>query len=683
MSTLSEISKAIQEIRQLLKKSLTPEFFNSVKTACDAISKILNDPNISQNVKGILTEFNKLLKEANDRGLVDEVVRLTEEVQKKLCELDMAAFNNTLRDIADLLEQAKNAQLIDHIVDALKAAQSIGDFVELAKTFMDGPIGSALIKYGPCAPIVGIALKLALSNFQGKKSNSEIVELLKENNRLLSIGTLRGIQSLLEVKYASYEDKKLKLAHGTYDFDPEFRKKMIEKMNHDDFFIKTVPLIDQEKVSELSVIQNKLEELLKKFAEPEIKNENLEHYLGYIGKGYEQYWNELLNYLVYFHQTLRLEKLNKPELSRHERNYDSICRLYGKKEVHAIMKGLTKNFSINGGDSLYYELANSLEDSPGVFLILTQYLSLYKNVPDQNQLPKPIVQLQTYYHDKAEQFIEEEWKKIEWPIGHEHLNLELDKTMIDIIRARAFAEFCQNTSRYFFGLYPVPRELYNGVLDFPRGIWHTIRHPINTIKGFGSLFTTDGWTNIGRSIWHHPIRVLTPAVISGGCSYGVGHLPGVLAPTTQATAHIHTLNGVISTTSIKTTGALSAQTAAMATPTLTLPNLISAATTQETKKIVDKNSSQETSAIKELSIYVTPEDWSTLWNRLLSPGEQLKTGLHAYILIGEWSEEIKHQKQTEALRVNTLTANSNSFFTATPSTLAELKIRKPLNTPQI
>lgn len=162
MSTLSEVSKAIQEIRKLLQKSLTPDFFKSVQAACDAVTKILNDPNISQNIKGILEEFNKLLKEANEKGLIGEVVRLTEEVRKKLSALDMASVNHILKNFGDLLEQAQNAQLIEHIVDALKAAKSIGEFVELAKNFVEGPIRGVLINFGPYGLIVGAALKARL-----------------------------------------------------------------------------------------------------------------------------------------------------------------------------------------------------------------------------------------------------------------------------------------------------------------------------------------------------------------------------------------------------------------------------------------------------------------------------------------------------------------------------------------
>lgn len=680
MSTLSEISKAIQEIRKLLKQSLTPEFFKSIQSACDSVTKLLSDPNLSQNIKGTLEEFNKLLKEANEKGLVEEIVQLAGDVRKKLNEVDMHAVNNILENIGNLLEEAKNAQLIDHIADALKAAKSIGEFVELAKTFVEGPIGGVLLKYGPFGLIAGTMLKMALSNYLDKKNDSILIELLKENNRNSSTTTLTNLQMLREMKWTSYKELSKELHSGVLDFDPILLKKSKEKLNADAFFLETVPELPQERVRDLSIISNKLEELLEKFAESEIKNESLEHYLGFIGKDYEKYWNELLNYIVYSHKILPLGKPEKPQLSHHQRNYDSICRLYGKTEVQAIMSALARNLAKNGGNDLYYELANSLEDCSGSFLALAQYVSQYKGDSVQTSFPKPIVQLQTYYHEKADQYIKEEWQKIKWPIGHEHLALELDDTMVQIIKTRAFAEFCRQTSAYFFGFYPLPRELYNCILDVPRGIWHTVRHPIDTMKGFGSLFTKDGWTHIGNSIWHHPVRIITPAVITGACSYGVGHLSSILAPTTHATAHFGPISGAMSAASIKTSGALSAQAAVVSVPTVAVPNLIFAAT-QKTTQFTDKRQSNGESLVNESSIQVASDDWNKLLILLLTHYKSIENEVDASILINEWSKEIKYRKQAETVPLSSfIGTHAYSFFASTTSTLSSESSSKPTHT---
>lgn len=663
-ATLSEITKSIQEIRKTLQDSLTPEFLNSVKASTEAVTKIQADPNVSQNTKEMLNEFNRLLKEAADKELIGEVVKLTEETQKKLTELEMPVFNGTLRVINNLLVEAKNANLIEHIVDAMKAVKSIGDFVALAKQFMEGPVGSILINYGAYGLIVGSSLRLVLSKYLEKKNDSKSLELLRETNQFLSVQTIISLEELREAKWKSYKKLSKELHNGELDFDPELLQKAKEKKEDDLFFINTIPKIPKEKVLDLAAITNKLEDLLKKFAEPEIKNENLNNYLGYIGKGYKAYWNDLLNYLIYSHKTIPLRKPNKPELSRHERNYNSICRLYGSKEVQTIMLGLMEDLAKNGGDALYYELANSLEDSPGLFLIFAQYISQEQSCPPQTLFPPSAVQLQTYYHDKAENYIREQWQKTKWPLGQEQLRDALDDTMVEIIKVRAFAEFCQSTACYFFGLYPLPRELYNGVLDIPRGLWHTLRHPIETIQGLGTLFTKEGWANLGQSLIHHPLRVLTPALLPGACSYGLGQLSLALTPATEAGPYLLLLKQLRLLRDLKDS-VLNTKTAAFAAHSL-LSNISATADTQEPSN----QFAMSASTPQAQAMQVSSDDWIELLNHLVKENISQATKQDAHS-----SQEIV--VKTCALN-SPLSANSNRFFTSPPlsSEKAEVNLKQ-------
>lgn len=313
------------------------------------------------------------------------------------------------------LEQTQNAQFIDHMVDGLKAAKSLGEFAELAKTFMEKST-NVLIKYGPYAAVVGTTLKVLLGEYVSNKTEmeSEIVKILRESNTYSAQTALATTELLRKAMFADLRKINKDLKNGLYDQDPELLKIMMDERDYDLFFIKTMQQLSKESLTSLSVVKYKLEKLLQHFAETEIKHESLGDYLDSIGKSHKQYWNEFLNYIVYSHKTNPWGKPVKVKLSQYERNYRGICRLYGEEEVYAIMNGLTKNLAKNGGDELYYELANSMEDSAGMFLTLVQRASQNNSFSVYAQFFKPVVQLQTYFHEKAEEYIKEQWQKTKW-----------------------------------------------------------------------------------------------------------------------------------------------------------------------------------------------------------------------------------------------------------------------------
>ena len=413
MSTLSEINKAIQEIRKLLQESLTPEFFKSIRSACDAVSRLLNDSALTEDIKSILSRLNELLKTAQEEDFVEKAAALMYELQKKLSELDMDSCNKILAGLGDLLEQINNAHFIEHIVNALKTAKSFGDFFELAKTFM-GERTHILLTYGPYAAIVGLALTKILSHKAANQSDLQMQKYLQEINENIRVLTFTTIHFLRQTMLDNYRKISLDLNANKYDFDPMLRQRMIQEKEYACKFINTVPMMKEESILALAPIENKLEKLIEKFASQEIDNQSLEDVLDYIGIGYQQYWSQLLNYTVYSHQRALFSSPVKPQLSRHEFNFDGICRIYGAQAVRGLMQKLAKEFFSHGGGLLYSELANSLHDSAGLFLKITQMISQHEEPVDISipEFVAPALELQSFYHDSAQEFIKEEWKKI-------------------------------------------------------------------------------------------------------------------------------------------------------------------------------------------------------------------------------------------------------------------------------
>ncbi len=642
MSTLSEITKAVQEIRKILQQSLTPEFFNSVKSACDSIARLLNDTTLTQEVKDILSRLNQLLQKVEDEGFIQKATALVAEMQKKLSELDMESCNKILKGLGDLLEQITNAHFIEHMVDALKAAKSIGDFFDVAKNFMGDP-AMVLMTYGPYAAIVGLAMTKILNQTSKNSGDSVLIKHMQEMNESLRTLAITNIHNLRQKMFNTYRQITLGLKNQEYDFDPLFRQQMIEERDYAFKFINTVPRMREQSLLALASIENKLEELIEKFVTQEIHNQSLEQFLNYIGSGYQQYWKELLYYTVYSQQIGLLSAKVKPKISRHELNYESICRLYGTQSVNALMQKLSEAFFTNGGGELYYELVNSLNDSAGLFFTISELISRQHKEPvniTNSRLLELALQLQNFYYNSAPEFIKEEWKKINWPVGYEHQEHHLNERMITIIQARAFAEYVRVNAAYFFGLYPIPRELLNGVLDIPRGFYQLFRHPIQTFDGVGNLLKLEGWQNLGCAFYYHPVRMLTPSLVGGATSYALK-----ASSTSSSVTHLN--NNFFDVTKFKSgpnsfsSSAHSASTLTKATTlapsTLAAPAVLSAEGVQ-----MEKMKSRK--AIPN-DLPISPcIDWDKLWIYVISPTTKQENEINAYQMIMTWYHEIHGEK---------------------------------------
>ncbi len=635
MSTLSEISKAIQEIRKLLQESLTPEFFRSVKSACDAIVRLLNDPTLTQEIKDLLARLNQLLQKVEEEGFIQKITEFMTVFQEKLSELDIESCNKVLEALGELLEQIKNTQFIEHMVDVLKSAKSVGDFFEVAKKFMGDP-ATVLMAYGPYAAIVGIALNKILSRKAKNSGDSLLIKQMQEMTDYLRTLTVTNIGNLRQQMFNTYKTITIDLKNHVYDDDPFFRQQMIEERDYAHKFINTVPRMRQESILALASIEKKLEKLIEKLVIEDINNQSLEQFLDYIGSGYQQYWEQLLDYTVYSQQGSLFGSQVRPKISCYEFNYESICRLYGTESVNSLMQKLSQAFFINGGGALYYELVNGLYDSAGLFLGISQLISRNEEPIDivDPKLLELASQLQSFYHQAAPEFIKEEWKKITWPVGYDHQEHHLNERMIAIIQARAFAEYVRVNAAYFFGLYPIPRELFNGILDIPKGIYQLVRHPVQTFYGLGNLLTFEGWHNLGRAFYYHPVRMLTPSLVGGATSYAVK-----VSSTSSGISYLKNVSDVTKFKAGFDTFSYSANsTTSLSTATAFVPSSLAAPAVLPTEDVEKVEVISQKTTTYELE-KCPPVDWDRLWAYIISHKADQETEVDAYQMIITWHHE--------------------------------------------
>lgn len=103
---------------------------------------------------------------------------------------------------------------------------------------------------------------------------------------------------------------------------------------------------------------------------------------------------------------------------------------------------------------------------------------------------------------------------------------ELTPAMQNIICTRALAEFCYQHAPYFCFPANVPREIINGVIDVPQGLYKLCTtNPLRTGSNiYNTFFTATGRQGFVNSIYQHPIRFLTSTATSYGLSVGSNQL---------------------------------------------------------------------------------------------------------------------------------------------------------------
>jgi hypothetical protein len=338
-------------------------------------------------------------------------------------------------------------------------------------------------------------------------------------------------------------------------------------------------------------------------------------------------------------------------------------------------------------------LANSFEDAPSVFIELARYISLPKDMPldleEHVQLPTYIQTLREYFYKGSENYIIELWGNIKWPIGLKHLAQQLvaneaDSIItIDIIKARAFTEFCYKTASYFFGYHYLARDVGKGLLDVPAGVIRVICHPGDAIRGAGRLFTRNGWANIGKSAWNRPWRFVTgvvPSIVAGGAL-----IHALKAATTAAQAANTTAQAATTTfkavnpalhTAIPTFKAINPALHTAIPPLQAINPTLSTINTSvfagSINTIIDMTQTSVRSDIEKLSTLHSNVENSgstnnlmkvedNLWVLFLPNRDQAKTPMDFYKMLSELQQEL--EQCTHSCKAICLTdASQTAFF---------------------
>ncbi len=542
---IHELARQIEALRLMLESKFSAEFMGKINATLDLILKTLGDPQLQEQAKAALANINAILNSINQSNLIEKAAELTtkisnfvDNINKILGEIDPKVIANIVNNLNGFLDKLNEVKFIENISSAL---QGIGSFKQLVAVVADLSTPAKILMYGLTGAQIGVMLTGLLETLLTNKADSELKQLITVNKQQLSIQIAQ--LELTATDFLANREKNLH-AYPELRYSDLLERKAVyyKKIVENSLEWNDSSLLCMQKAQEVG------EELFVQMYQPMLDNEDITRYLDRIGKTVSN-WGGLVEYTTY-HSQWALGKLNKPTMSRDELSYSMVQRLYGKV-VDSIMLGLVTKIGENGGNDLYYTLVNSFENAA------FQFHETMRQIPQEKlgftfpESPWSVNanQLTKYYHDEtplriyksqnnARWYIKVEWDCFDWEQQGISNPPELKPEVAEIIRARAYIEFCKQASPYFFAPYNMPREILNGVIDLPVGVWNVVRHPINTVTSIAwNFFTPAGWYSMGSNLWNHPTRMLTTSATTAGVATAGAFGISKLASSTPAATY--------------------------------------------------------------------------------------------------------------------------------------------------
>ena len=513
MSTLSAIKDAAMEIRDFIRREMTPEFIANVKSTIKSISETINDPNVQDDIKESLRQLRKLLESANDSKIFEKISNVLVDVDKILKSIDPDSIKNIISAINNMLS---GQRALKEVYEKLSSVHCLRDLKEVGDMLLHPTAALAL---GVYAPVIGFIITGAAKYTLNKISDPIDAEVQK---KLLETAKMQLLDSINQSRLMAFgllrKAKKDELKPG-FVATPLHIQLKTESQNT---LNATLPLSKDSQLL-MQKMQLDCEKVLKALYQPKLDNESMTDYLSSVESDMSS-WDKILEYVIYSPQLIGGKK-EKPKLPLDTINYAQIQRLYSSNAVDNIMNELAKNFAAKGGNDLYSTIANSFKNSPQQFL---EYSISISTNETQCRFPGsensvPAEKLSTYYL-RAGENVKRLWGDTDWKQHGSSEKPELTTRVSKIIIARAYLQFVHHISPHLYFPKNLPREIVNAALDVPKGLVQTVIHPINTLKGLGSLFTVSGWKNIGSSAVNHPVRFFGSTALGAATGFGASKL---------------------------------------------------------------------------------------------------------------------------------------------------------------
>ena len=493
--------------------SAAPNLISNINTLLDEGTRFLQSrsgdiPEILEQLRNTLDNVNQAIQNVDTTSLNDSSINLLNTVIHSLSYLQKQTEEHDLFGKVDLA-----------LTDFTSTSASFKSLIELAKE-LGAPAKIAL--YGMTGSYVAQAIMQALTSYAKNKKDEELLRIA-EASLYIDIAIARQLSTQTLIQNAHYHaavvasPNNALIAHGVQDAETI--------MTH-------TTSVNPYALAIISDLKNKIEDHLEKFYQ-EIKNDSIDSMLDLIGPCTLVQWESVENYIYAYHNRYMMTKWLRSANTSNLKNlgfdrlgltYDLVKRYYydphaKKNPIQEIASSLVKDFE---ADSKLYQLIadERCSDAGSEFSFLAVAVTHPMDIetvqsPDIQRLSKVhrevLTELQGRFK-KADDFIKSEMAR---------LNLELNASERDIIKARAYAEFLQMSIKYLITFRAIPRQVFNGMItdpiNFSMELAWAIFHPIATIhnaRATGMREPIDhAVVTVRDELWNRPSRLLATFVM--------------------------------------------------------------------------------------------------------------------------------------------------------------------------
>jgi hypothetical protein len=530
---IRKLERAIKAAIRQIEAIMTKDFKNSLQAALNSIGNPGGNPLIAQAIES----FKNICSDKNIDTATDFIRSCADAIKK----IDPAIVNEFFTGISSLIKTVEEENMIGNINKLVDKFIDSGPTLDRLMKMTESLINPAkLALYGIGGFYLSSAIINAVNCFLNAKKDGDFDKLItgqiEQTYIQLQSLKMQAFQTLL--KYQKNLDKIEKMTDHEgkrlFEVAANDAKKILRS-------IRPISLLDE---VALTTISSNISRKLDIIYSAKVSRDEIQYILDRITRVFDA--EKAFGY-IHDKNVKTLGSPEKFEFDRSKLNYQTCKSLYDLEAnssiIGEIKDGLVRYYHNNGVDTLYVETANVLGKSSYLFMRFMHDVIAKKNFEElkSSDLVNMLGSINNVRKafDEAPGIVLKEWSEKKAKVGGVDISLPIE--VCEIISNRAIMECFSNNVAYFHYLWSMPRDLMNGVVDVPRGMYQLFRHPITSLSGVANMAVDLAYLPVGLmrgkgvennsfvggvmaladSAVNHPFRLMTSSLVSSGCSYAI------------------------------------------------------------------------------------------------------------------------------------------------------------------